>query len=508
MKNHKGTLLLTCLVISLVSCRNFGTTAAGDGVDSDSIAPHPLTSKQLQSIDDIDYKVTVYDTLHTGEIDCLRDMYDGHNGSFTFRGGLKRDANYGGKIKGRPHRVVKDWIFKTLYDTTETALGSWGGGSGWTGQPVYVRWNKKGMPQEEIILGSLCGRVYFLDYRTGQPTRHSIDVTNPIKGSVSLDPTLNGNLYVGQGIPKVAPMNQLCISIPRHTITYRSGADSEAWLGWGASDSSPVRIGQFLFWPSENGTIYKYLIVGDSLVRHSALRLKPKRGVPGGVENSMCVYRNHGFFATNAGDVYCIDLNTLKPLWHYDSHDDIDASIVCEVEGDVPYLYVGSEVDRQGDSGLSYFTKLNGNTGQPVWQRSFPCNKLLAWGKHYDGGLYGTPLLGRGNCKDLIFFNLCQYETSDQADLLALNRKTGKTVYRKRLNRFAWSSMVGFLNEKGEQYLFAGDSEGNAYLIEGRTGRILFCQHMVNNFESSPVVIGNTLVVGSRGQEIYRFHIE
>jgi hypothetical protein len=67
---------------------------------------------------------------------------------------------------------------------------------------------------------------------------------------------------------------------------------------------------------------------------------------------------------------------------------------------------------------------------------------------------------------------------------------------------------VAFYRPNGEMYIFTGDSSGNAYLIRGKTGEILFTEHMVNNFESSPVVIGNTMVVGSRGQEIYRFHIE
>ena len=66
---------------------------------------------------------------------------------------------------------------------------------------------------------------------------------------------------------------------------------------------------------------------------------------------------------------------------------------------------------------------------------------------------------------------------------------------------------MAFLNEQGQTFIFTGDSSGNAYLIEGKTGRIIFTEHMVNNFESSPVVVGNHLVVGSRGKEIYRFSI-
>lgn len=514
-------------------------------VDSDSIyAAHeayrlerePLSSQALPSIDDIVYSVTNFDTLTDGTIryedqvmwdGTLGDqttMYDGRYGSFTFRGGLRRDADYGGTVKGEPTRINKVWTFETKFDGTQTSMGTWGGGSGWTGQPVYVRWPKDRVEafrqsspaltdafnEEEIIVGSLCGMVYFIDYKTGEPSRQPLDVTNPIKGSVSLDPSLNGNLYVGQGIPKVAPMGQMAWDLNTHKKTFFSGRDGQSWVKWGAFDSSPIRVGKFLIWPGENGTLYKYLILPDNagLKLHSTLRFKPKGKGAAGVENSICVYKNYGFYGTNHGHILCVDLNTLQPIWHYDNHDDIDASIVCEVVEDVPYLYAGSEVDRQGDLGTSYFVKLNGLTGEPVWEQKIRCKKLNLGGKHFDGGFYSTPLLGRGDCDSLIFANVCQRDGSNVAEFTAFSRHTGQAVYRVKLRQFAWSSPVGFLNEKGKYYILAGDALGYAYLIEGQTGRIIYEEHMCNNFESSPVVVGNQLVVGSRGTQIIKYEIQ
>ena len=129
-------------------------------------------------------------------------------------------------------------------------------------------------------------------------------------------------------------------------------------------------------------------------------------------------------------------------------------------------------------------------------------------GKHFDGGLYCTPLPGKGDCRDLLFANICQRDNSSNAEFTAFSKETGEIVYRTALKAFAWSSPVAFLNEKGQTFIFTGDSSGNAYLIEGKTGRIIFTEHMVNNFESSPVVVDNHLVVGSRGTEIYRFSIQ
>jgi outer membrane protein assembly factor BamB len=57
-------------------------------------------------------------------------------------------------------------------------------------------------------------------------------------------------------------------------------------------------------------------------------------------------------------------------------------------------------------------------------------------------------------------------------------------------------------------FIFTGDTVGNVYLINGRDGKVLYTQHVGNNFESSPIVIGNQVVVGSRGHSIYKMSIQ
>jgi hypothetical protein len=66
---------------------------------------------------------------------------------------------------------------------------------------------------------------------------------------------------------------------------------------------------------------------------------------------------------------------------------------------------------------------------------------------------------------------------------------------------------VAFYTPDNKMYIFTGDVTGYAYLIEGESGRIIYKKLMANNFESSPVVVDNTVVVGSRGREIYKFRI-
>ena len=199
----------------------------------------------------------------------------------------------------------------------------------------------------------------------------------------------------------------------------------------------------------------------------------------------------------------------MKPVWHYDNHDDIDGSIVMEVENGVPYLYCGCEVDTQtGANAQTYFVKLNGLNGKKIWEWSTPSARSYQGDKHFDGGLYCTPLLGDGNCKDMIFASFNQLDGKGYSEFLAFDKNTGKMLYRKPLNFYAWSSPVGFYNEKNELFVVIGNSSGHLYMFNGKTGDLLFDEVLSSNFESSPVVIGNTMVVGGRDGGIYRFHLE
>lgn len=517
--------LLFCIAITALmgSC---GLVADRQDSKTDSV-PAPLAQlpdTAMASVEGLDYDIEIVDSTDNGLLELtVESAYDTVPGTFTFRGGTRRDFPVSGQVKGTPSSITVDWEFDTYEDLSPTPLGTWGGGTGWTGQPVYVEWtaqqtdsirrtHKGILPNfgpREIMFGSLCSRVYFLNFDTGKESREYIDVTNPIKGTVSLDPALNGSLYVGQGVPRSRPFGHLAINLPEHKVRYMWPEDRKASRHWGAYDSSPVVVGKYLFWPGENGTVYKYNRLGNGQLKmHSCLRFKAKtERASAGMEASMCVYRNYGYVGDNHGNIVCINLNVMKPVWFYTLGDDIDGSLVLEVENGVPYIYAGCEVDRQGESGISNLVRLNGLDGSEVWKRSIQCSKLHLNNKHFDGGLYCTPLLGHGNCEGMMFLSICQPGVSRAAEFLALDRHTGNTIYSVQLKAWAWSSPVPFYNEKEELFIMTGDSNGNAYLIQGDTGAILFTRHMANNFESSPVVVGNHLVVGSRGKQIYRFSI-
>ena len=450
------------------------------------------------------------------------DLYDRSDRVMTFRKNLLRNADFGGRVQGTPTSIEVAWSFDTPFGRDETTFGQWGGGTGWTGQPLYVHWSEAEADSlrrngsapltpdfgaEEVMVGSLCGEAFFLNFHTGQPSREPLDLHNVVKGTMSLDPELM-NLYVGQGVPKGEPLGCQAFDL----LTHRRGtffSDPRAWRGWQAFDSSPIVAGGYLFWPGENGSLFKFERgAGGQLRRVSTLRYRVNGAAPG-IESSLCVYRNYGFFADNHGNILCVNLNTMRPVWHVKNLDDSDGTIVCREEAGTPYLYTACEVDKQGTEGQCRFLKLRALDGATVWERLIACNRVDLGGKVLDGGMYSTPLLGQGDCSGLIFANVCRNSADpEKGQLTAINTADGSIRYTVGYGNFCWSSPVGFLNEDNEQFIFTADGNGVAWLIRGRDGEVLCKRPMGANFESSPCVVGNSLVVGCRGTKIYKFVIE
>lgn len=524
----KGLLIGILTLGLLCSCGNSkNRDSVSDAGETDSIETIVKTDPStvrfpdtvFPSVENVKYVVEVIDTTIPARLESLENLYANVPGAFTFRKGPHRDARFGGKVDSVPTRFRVEWTVATEYEKADTVFGPWGGGTGWTGQPLYVQWPDSLLKKlknngavaadasgKEIIFGSLCGKIYFVDYLSGKASRDTINAGNPVKGTVSLDPTLNGNLYVGQGTPPHRPFGALAINLFTNNIFHFFPQDSKAWRGWGAYDSSPVRVDRFLFRPGENGSLYKFLIGQNTLTLQSVMRYRVNGSAPG-MEASMAVAGNYGITADNHGNVLGVNLDNLKPVWHYRLPDDTDASPLVAYENDTAYVYVGCEIDKQG-KGVARFAKLRVADGSEVWRTDFDGKRHDTGTKHFDGGFYASPLMGWADCSHLIFDNLVDNNTGQNGKLVAINRYTGKVEYAAKLECYSWSSPVGFETPDGKLLIVTGDGHGNLYLIEGRTGEILVTQRIGNNFESSPVVVGNTLVVGSRGNNIYKVVLE
>lgn len=176
------------------------------------------------------------------------ENYTDMEGIITFRGNSLRNRPSYGISNIESERLVKHWEFNTIGRST------WGGGSGWTGQPTIVRWseeikeimnieeefkNKEGFT--EVIQGSLDGNIYFLDLNSGKPSRKPIYIKNPIKGSLSIDPREYPLLYIGDGINETGRFGYRIFSlIDGEELFFIKGNDSFAYRGWGAFDGSGI----------------------------------------------------------------------------------------------------------------------------------------------------------------------------------------------------------------------------------------------------------------------------
>ena len=65
-----------------------------------------------------------------------------------------------------------------------------------------------------------------------------------------------------------------------------------------------------------------------------------------------------------------------------------------------------------------------------------------------------------------------------------------------------------FYNKDNEMYVFTADIGGYVYLIKAKTGEIVASEKVGINFEASPVIADDKIVIGSRGNKIYRISLE
>ena len=527
----KQFILFSLLLLLAFSCTNQPAQPAEEPISEpeavDTVpevkAIEPFPDTMFASAEKLMIQIDTFDKTLPSMLSGIEDAYESKPGIFTFRGSATRIPPYHGHLTDDSIQFKVEWVFTTRIDATPTSVGVFEGGSGWTGQPLYVNWTDsiverfrlnpesacRNLHNQEVILTSLCGDLYFIDFQTGEKSRDSYDIGNVLKGTPAINSNLNGHVYIGHGAQKNAPFGTHVFDLHSHKMVDFFGRDPNAWRGWGGYDSSPVEAGGFLFRPGENGTLYKYYIGDGGYTLQSTLRYSTTQAKSSpGMESSMAVCRNYGYVGDNSGNILCVNLNTLKPVWHYWNHDDTDASPIGEEEDGVPYVYTGCEVDHQGNVGYSYFVKLNGLTGELVWEDTIRCHKLHFGGNTSDGGMYVTPLIGGGDCEGMIFSAFCLHSGQTSGVFMAFDKRDGRELYRTKLKCYCWSSPVAFYNDLNEMFLFVGDVTGNVYLIKGKTGEIVATAKIGTNFEASPIVVDDKIIIGSRGNKIYKISLQ
>ncbi len=495
--------------------------------------------------------------------------YSALPGILTFGGNNYRNSFTYGTLSVSEKRLREQW------NKSIGALGSWSG-TGWTGQPLIVEWpassvavmnvaqsfKDKGTSLVEAIYPAMDGNIYFFDLESGTSTRSTIGTGIVQKGTSCLDPRGYPLLYVGQGIPvdnekgNAAAYVRVYSLITGDKIGEFGGYDYFGRRTWQAYDSSPMVTNDTLVYGGENGVLYTVKLNATYDEAAGTVSIDPARTVKMryegsgysrsdasgsrwyGIESSVAAFRSYAYFTDNGGRLVCVDLNSMTIKFVADLTDETDSSPVIEESYDdnTIYLYTGSQVRVKNGSlgsgyGYSYQRKINGLTGEIIWEKQWICSTGDAAA---GGGVVATPHVGRGRISNLVIYAMslaaqsgtqaAASETPGAADgegadvgsaepqpdangaytvggrIVAYDKSTGSLIWSIEQTNDYWASPVVGYDAQGGAYLIQCDCGGYITLYDASNGQELNHLDLGSRIDSTPAVFNNMLVVGTRGK--------
>ncbi|MCI7628288.1 MAG: PQQ-binding-like beta-propeller repeat protein [Blautia glucerasea] len=462
--------------------------------------------------------------------------YTDVDGIVTFRGNNFRDNPVYGTADMKKNKLTSLWSSKTSSITYNGATWS---GSGWTGQPLMMKWPKKvkkamnmyDWAKEkddlvEVIYACMDGYVYFLDLETGEATRDTLNLGFTFKGSGALDPRGYPILYVGagydsnQGTARVFVVNLLDCS-----IMYTFGNNDPFSLRGALSyfDSSPLVDADTdtLIYPGENGILYLIRLNTQYDQEAGTLSINPDHIVKWhyygnrtsvasywlGMEDSAAVYGGYLFVTDNGGNLMCLDLNTLQLVWAQDTLDDSNSTPVLSIEDDHLYLYVSTSFRlgwRSSSSAEVPIWKIDAQNGHIIWKTSYECYS----DDGVSGGVQSTIALGKKKLSDYIYVTVAKTGAQYDGVLACLDKKTGEVKWEHKAY-YAWSSPVCVYNSDGSGKVLYCSCGGKAYLLDGNSGKLLDENEISSGaIEASPAIYNDYMVVGTRDCRICGLKLE
>lgn len=462
--------------------------------------------------------------------------YTDVDGIVTFRGNNFRDNPVYGTADMKKNKLTSLWSAKTSSITYNGATWS---GSGWTGQPLIMKWPKKvkkamnmyDWAKEkddlvEVIYACMDGYVYFLDLETGEATRDTLNLGFTFKGSGALDPRGYPILYVGagydsnQGTARVFVVNLLDCS-----VMYTFGNNDPFSLRGALSyfDSSPLvdAVTDTLIYPGENGILYLIRLNTQYDQEAGTLSINPDHIVKWhyygnrtsvasywlGMEDSAAVYGGYLFVTDNGGNLMCLNLNTLQLVWAQDTLDDSNSTPVLSIEDDHLYLYVSTSFRlgwRSSSSAEVPIWKIDAQNGRIIWKTSYECYS----DDGVSGGVQSTIALGKKKLSDYIYVTVAKTGAQYDGVLACLDKKTGEVKWEHKAY-YAWSSPVCVYNSDGSGKVLYCSCGGKAYLLDGNSGKLLDENEISSGaIEASPAIYNDYMVVGTRDCRICGLKLE
>lgn len=462
--------------------------------------------------------------------------YTDVDGIVTFRGNNFRDNPVYGTADMKKNKLTSLWSSKTSSITYNGATWS---GSGWTGQPLMMKWPKKvkkamnmyDWAKEkddlvEVIYACMDGYVYFLDLETGEATRDTLNLGFTFKGSGALDPRGYPILYVGagydsnQGTARVFVVNLLDCS-----VMYTFGNNDPFSLRGALSyfDSSPLvdAVTDTLIYPGENGILYLIRLNTQYDQEAGTLSINPDHIVKWhyygnrtsvasywlGMEDSAAVYGGYLFVTDNGGNLMCLNLNTLQLVWAQDTLDDSNSTPVLSIEDDHLYLYVSTSFRlgwRSSSSAEVPIWKIDAQNGRIIWKTSYECYS----DDGVSGGVQSTIALGKKKLSDYIYVTVAKTGAQYDGVLACLDKKAGEVKWEHKAY-YAWSSPVCIYNSDGSGKVLYCSCGGKAYLLDGNSGKLLDENEISSGaIEASPAIYNDYMVVGTRDCRICGLKLE
>ncbi len=451
--------------------------------------------------------------------------YTDVNGIITFRGNNFRDGGSYGYAGLENFQLDGVWNHTT--GTLVHGNGVWTG-SGWTGQPLIVKWPKEtkaimnmyDWAKEddelvEVIYATMDGHIYFLDLHTGKQTRDTLNVGYTFKGSGALDPRGYPILYLGAGYDSDRGTSRaFIISLIDFSIMYEFGDwDKFSLRGelcyFDASALVDVETDQLIY-PGENGIVYIMKLNTEYDEAAGTVSINPdsikKWHYYGertslysywvGMEGSPTIWCGHMFMCDNGGNLMCLDLNTLELVWVQDILDDSNGTPVLSIEDGHPYLYVSTSFHygwRSYNTATVPIWKIDAETGEIVWQTDYTCYTESG----VSGGVQSTIALGKNDLEGRIYVTVAKTDNYNNGVLACIDRESGEVIWEHDAY-YTWSSPVLVYNEDGSGYIVYCTYGNNMYLLDGESGEVYDSFNLLGGVEATPAVYEDMIVVGTR----------
>lgn len=429
-------------------------------------------------------------------------------GLTTFRGNATRDWYGEGPLPQHPEILWRYPKYGGMCSQSNNlgATKTWCG-TGWTGQPNVLPHDDGTI---EIRFGAYDAHYHFLNGMTGEPMRPDLVTGDLAKGSATSDADGYPLYYAGS---RDNFFRIVALDRKEPTVLWKIDSNSNPGKVWNDDwDGAALQVGDYLLEGGENSWFYVI-----RLNRHydssGLVQVDPKvvMLVPGfdadfraklgdddiSIENSVAFYDGVAYFSNSGGLVQGWDISDIlnggskySRVFRFWVGDDVDASIAIDQEG---YLYVA----RHDEENLPRTNPLADTLKDIIKLDPRKPNDPVVWsvqvGGHYPGGgSLSTPALYEG----------LVYAIGTDGELAAIDQKTGKVYWTKKLTAPLWMSPVPI-----DHQLLVGDCTGVLHDFDisdpKKEPEELWTVQLEGCIESTPAVWHGMIWVGARGGAMY-----